>query len=174
MSTTPRLKAGVSLVIFMKISKTLRTKIFAIKFIFVISCVIIPPLRAQIYYPPETAEEPAEPYHESALRRFEIISLVSLPFTAIHSYLLVRGIRMAQQGKIAPKISDTDYKIIGASAVTFSAFIGFWDWLHTRGKDTSQPLIPKESKKTTQTLGELSDDETSSRELVVQLLQLKF
>lgn len=80
---------------------------------------------------------------------------------------------MAQQGKIAPKISDTDYKIIGASAVTFSAFIGFWDWLHTRGKDTSQPLIPKESKETTQLFRELSD-ETSSRELVVQLLQLKF
>ncbi|HIE29549.1 TPA: hypothetical protein EYP66_19945 [Candidatus Poribacteria bacterium] len=157
----------------MKTSKTPRTKIVAIKFIFVISCIIIPQLHAQIYYPPESAEETAEPYHESALRRFEIISLVSLPFTAIHSYLLVRGIRMAQQGKIAPKISDTDYKIIGASAVTFSAFIGFWDWLHTRGKDTSQPLIPKESKETTQLFRELSD-ETSSRELVVQLLQLKF
>lgn len=172
----------------MKTSKTLRNRIFTLKFIFVIICIVVPPLQAQRYYPPGEVEEAAEPYHESALRRFEIVSLVSLPFTTIHSYLAVRGIRMAQQGKIAPKISDTDYKIVGASAVTFSAFIGFWDWLHTRGKDTSQPLMPKEPKKTTKTsrlsfhrnsslamkTNELSYGETSPQELVVQLLQVKF
>jgi hypothetical protein len=157
----------------MKTSKTRRNQIFAIKVIFVIICLVTPPLQAQIYQPPEAGEERAEPYHENALRRFEIISLVSLPFTAIHSYLAVRGIRTLQQGKIAPEISDTDYKIIGASAVTFSVFIGFWDWLHTRGKDTSQPLMPRESEKNTQTLHKLSD-ETSSRELVVSLFQLEF
>ena len=158
----------------MKNSKTLRNRILALQFIFVITCIVVPPLQAQIYRPPVETKEPAEPYHESALRRFEIVSLVSLPFTAIHSYLAVRGIRMAQQGKIAPKISDTDYKIIGAAAVTFSAFIGLWDWLHTRGKDTSQLLMPKEPKKPAKTSRELSYDETSSEELVVQLLQVKF
>ena len=89
---------------------------------------------------------------------------------------------MAQQGRIAPKLEDADYKIIGASAVTFSAFIGFWDWLHTRGEDTSQLLIPKEPKKPAKTSRELSyvehpdviGDETSLQELVVQLFQVKF
>jgi hypothetical protein len=157
----------------MKTSKILRNLIFTLLFIFVIVCILVPPLQAQIY-PPGDVEEPAEPYHESALRRFEIVSLVSLPFTAIHSYLVVRGIRMAQQGNIAPKLEDADYKIIGASAVTFSAFIGFWDWLHTRGEDTSQLLIPKEPKKPTKTSRELSYGETSSQELVVQLFQVKF
>jgi len=158
----------------MKTSKTLRNQIFVLQFILVIIYIVVPPLQAQIYRPPGALEEPAEPYHENALRRFEIVSLVSLPFTTIHSYLLVRGIRMAQQGKIAPKIEDRDYKIIGASAVTFSAFIGFWDWLHTRGKDTSQPLMPKEPKKPAQIPRELSYDETSSQELVVQLFQIEF
>ncbi|MBC8229394.1 hypothetical protein H8E77_07605 [bacterium] len=168
----------------MKTSKTLRNQIFVLQFILVIIYIVVPPLQAQIYRPPGALEEPTEPYHENALRRFEIVSIVSLPFTTIHSYLLVRGIRMAQQGKIAPKIGDTgykirgreitDYHIIGASAVTFSAFIGFWDWLHTRGKDTSQPLMPKEPKKPAQTPRELSYDETSSQELVVQLFQIEF
>jgi len=159
----------------MKTSKTLRNQIFVLQFILVIIYIVVPPLQAQIYRPPGgIEEEPAEPYHENALRRFEIVSLVSLPFTTIHSYLLVRGIRMAQQGKIAPKFGDRDYKIIGASAVTFSAFIGFWDWLHTHGKDTSQPLMPKEPKKPAETSRELSYDETSSQELVVQLFQIEF
>ena len=157
----------------MKTSKMLRTLIFTLLFIFVIGCILVPSLQAQIY-PPGEVEELTEPYHESALRRFEIISLSSLPFTVIHSYLVVRGIRMIQQGNIAPRIADADYKIIGASAVTFSAFIGFWDWLHTRGKDTSQLLIPQEPKKPAKTSRELSYDETSSQELVVQLLQVKF
>ena len=31
-----------------------------------------------------------EVYHESTLRRFEIVSIIALPFTAIHSYVGVR------------------------------------------------------------------------------------
>ena len=82
---------------------------------------------------------------------------------------------MAQQGKIAPKVEDSDYKIVGVSAVAFSAFIGFWDWFHTRGKDTSELLMPKEEpKKPAETPGELGYDETSSQELVVQLFQIRF
>ena len=83
-----------------------------------------------------------EHYHESELRRFEIVTLVSLPFTAIHSFLAVRGIEMIRQSEISPELTNADFKIIGASAVSFALFIGFWDWLHTRGKDPSEPLIP--------------------------------
>ena len=44
-----------------------------------------------------------EPYQESALRRFEIVTLISLPFTAIHSFLVVRGVEMVRQNEIAPE-----------------------------------------------------------------------
>ena len=81
-------------------------------------------------------------YHESALRRFEIITLSALPFTAVHSYLGVRGIQMIQQNKIAPILTPKDYRIMGLSAVSFSLFIGVWDWLHTRHVDRSAPSIP--------------------------------
>ena len=37
-------------------------------------------------------------YSEGTIRRFEIITLVSLPFTSIHSYLIVRLVEMARQG----------------------------------------------------------------------------
>ena len=89
----------------------------------------------------ESGMTPPSDYHENAIRRFEIVSLISLPFTAIHSYLTFRGVEIIRQRKFSPDISDDDYKIIGGMAVTFSAFIGFWDWYHTRGKDTSQPKI---------------------------------
>ena len=83
-----------------------------------------------------------EVYQESALRRFEIVTLISLPFTAVHSFLAVRGVEMARQGEIAPELSSTNYKVIGASAVSFALIIGFWDWLHTHDKDSSEQLIP--------------------------------
>lgn len=87
-------------------------------------------------------------YHESAIRRFEVVSLISLPFTAIHSYFVFRGAKMIQQREFSPDISDSDYTIIGGMAVGFAAFIGFWDWYHTRDKDTSQPKIsPQKSRK---------------------------
>ena len=84
----------------------------------------------------------SEVYHESALRRFEIVTLVSLPFTAIHSFLAVRGVEMIRQNRVAPELDSTDYKIMGASAATLAVFIGFWDWLHTRDKNLSEQLIP--------------------------------
>lgn len=83
-----------------------------------------------------------EHYHESALRRFEIVTLTSLPFTAIHSFLVVRGVEMVRQNEIAPELSSTHFGVIGASAVSFALFIGIWDWLHTHDKDSSEQLIP--------------------------------
>ena len=47
----------------------------------------------------------SEVYHESALRRFEIVTLVSLPFTAIHSFLAVRGVEMIRQNRVAPSLT---------------------------------------------------------------------
>lgn len=83
-----------------------------------------------------------EVYQESALRRFEIVTLVSLPFTAIHSFLAVRGVEMIRQNKVAPDLDSVDFKIVGASAVSLALFIGIWDWLHTRDKNLSEQLIP--------------------------------
>ena len=83
-----------------------------------------------------------EPYQESALRRFEIVTLISLPFTAMHSFLVVRGVEMVRQNEIAPELSSTHFGVIGASAVSFALFIGIWDWLHTHDKDSSEQLIP--------------------------------
>lgn len=92
----------------------------------------------------ETDEQTEEEhYHESALRRFEIITLSSLPFTAIHSYLVMRGARMLQQNKFSPELTTGDYQIIGIGAASFSLFIGLWDWLHTRHADRSAPRIPE-------------------------------
>lgn len=117
-------------------------------------------------------------YSESALRRFEVVSIISLPFTAIHSYLVFRGARMIEQSKFSPDISNTDYTIIGGMAVTFSAFIGFWDWYHNRGRDTSQPKIPEKDlqrKKQTKELSLNSDFINSNEDLfVVQLYQIEF
>ena len=102
---------------------------------------------AQDPYNPEE-ETPAdqlqeeEVYHESTLRRFEIVTIIALPFTAIHSYVGVRGIQMIRQNEFAPELSGTDFKIIGASAVSLALFIGFWDWLHTHDKNPSEELIP--------------------------------
>ena len=113
-------------------------------------CVLLVPTHvfAQRYREPSEGTQPArrqqqtEVYHESALRRFEIVTLVSLPFTAIHSFLVVRGVKMIRQNEFAPELSSTDFKIVGASAVSFALFIGFWDWLHTHDKVPSQQLMP--------------------------------
>ena len=90
-------------------------------------------------------DEPEEllAYSESRLRRFEIISLTSIPFTAIHSFLAVRGVKMIQQNKFAPQISDKDYQVIGLCTVTSSILIGLWDLYNNRGKNTSELLIPE-------------------------------
>ena len=90
-------------------------------------------------------DEPEEllAYSESRLRRFEIISLTSIPFTAIHSFLAVRGVKMVQQNKFAPQISGKDYQVIGLCTVTSSILIGLWDLYNNRGKNTSELLIPE-------------------------------
>ncbi len=94
------------------------------------------------FIPQQTQETPDSEYHESALRRFEIITLSAFPFTAVHSYLGVRGIQMIQQNKIAPVLTPKNYRIMGISAVSLSLFIGVWDWYHTRNVDRSEPSIP--------------------------------
>ena len=91
---------------------------------------------------PPTQPQEEEVYHESTLRRFEIVTIIALPFTAIHSYVGVRGIQMVRQNEFAPELSGTDFKIIGASAVSLALLIGFWDWLHTHDKNPSEELIP--------------------------------
>ncbi len=90
-----------------------------------------------------------EVYHESTLRRFEIVTLIALPFTAIHSYVGVRGIQMIRQNEFAPELSSTDFKIIGASAASLALFIGFWDWLHTHDKNPSEELMPTSPQRIT-------------------------
>lgn len=93
--------------------------------------------------PGQPQHEEHEEYSESALRRFEIITLSSLPFTAIHSYAIVRGIKMYTENQFAPELSPVDYRIIGAGAVSLSLLIGLWDWLHTRNVDRSAPRVPE-------------------------------
>ena len=91
----------------------------------------------------EESEEP-DKYHESALRRFEIIILSSLPFTAVHSFFMVRGIEMIRQNKFSPKLSDQNFRAIGMCTACFSLFIGIRDWYMMRGKVRSEPLVPRE------------------------------
>ena len=95
--------------------------------------------------PPEQQTQDGEPedYSESALRRFEIITLSSLPFTAVHSYAVVRGIKMYTENRFAPELAPRDYRIIGIGAASLSLFIGLWDWFHTRKVDISAPRIPE-------------------------------
>ena len=97
---------------------------------------------AQFQEEPPAHEEHAD-YSESALRRFEIITLSSLPFTAIHSYVVVRGVKMYRENLFAPELTQQDYRIVGIGAVSLSLFIGIWDWLHTRNVDRSAPLVPE-------------------------------
>ena len=101
-----------------------------------------PHAKAQFQAEPTAQEDPAE-YSESALRRFEIITLSSLPFTAIHSYVVVRGIKMYRENIFAPELTPTDYRMVGIGAVSLSLFIGIWDWFHTRNVDRSAPRVPE-------------------------------
>ena len=107
---------------------------------------IVPHAKAQARnLPPaqQTQQTQQEEYSENALRRFEIITLSSLPFTAVHSYLVVRGIKMYSENIFAPELSPQDYRRIGIGAASLSLFIGLWDWLHTRNIDRSAPRVPE-------------------------------
>lgn len=111
-----------------------------------LSIVAVPHATAQIHTEPSadgTEHEEPEVYSESALRRFEIITLSSLPFTAIHSYAIMRGVKMFRENQFAPELTPGDYRIIGIGAVSLSLFIGVWDWLHTRHVDRSAPRVPE-------------------------------
>ena len=122
----------------------LGVRLFSLNLIFLF--LMIPHANAQLQSEsPESETEQTEPevYSESALRRFEIITLSSIPFTAIHSYVIMRTVRMLQENQFAPELSPRDYRIIGAGAVSLSVFIGLWDWLHTRNVDRSAPRVPE-------------------------------
>jgi hypothetical protein len=93
----------------------------------------------------EDQQPVAEAYHESALRRFEIVFTVSLPFTALHSYLVVRGVEGIRQRKIAPELERNDWNTIGGLTILFSGFVAFWDWLHVRDEDISEKMpVPRD------------------------------
>ncbi|MCZ6681486.1 MAG: hypothetical protein O7E52_30085 [Candidatus Poribacteria bacterium] len=124
---------------------------------------------------PRTRRQQEEVYSESALRRFEIVTLVSLPFTAIHSFLMMRGIQMIRQNEFAPELTGKNFRIIGASAVSLALFIGVWDWLHTHDKDPSQPLMPNSTPPPPPQRVELNDwDVDDSDGLVVPLVHFRF
>ena len=109
---------------------------------FVALLFLLPQANAQLHEE-SPAEEEHTHYSESALRRFEIITLSSLPFTAIHSYLAVRGVKMYRENLFAPELTPQDYRIVGIGAVSLSLFIGVWDWFHTRHVDRSAPRVPE-------------------------------
>ena len=122
----------------------LNFRLFFLSLVFL--ALAIPHAKAQIQSEApesEAGHTHSEEYSESALRRFEIITLSSLPFTAIHSYGVMRVVKMLRENKFAPEISSQDYRIIGIGAVSFSLFIGVWDWLHTRNVDRSAPRVPE-------------------------------
>jgi len=83
-------------------------------------------------------------YLESALRRFEIVATISVPFTALHSYLIVRGVEMIRQNKVAPKFTESNWAIMGGSTVLLSSLVGLWDWSKTHNEDISEMSSPDE------------------------------
>ena len=120
-------------------------------------------------------------YHESTLRRFEIVTIIALPFTAIHSYVGVRGIQMIRQNEFAPELSGTDFKIIGASAASLALFIGFWDWLHTHDKNPSEELMPTSPQRITppqrapiQDIGQSDWELDEPDSLILPLVHIRF
>lgn len=131
-------------------------------FSFISFLLIVPNLDAQNNSEQNQTQSQDE-YTESGLRRFEIVTLSSLPFTAVHSYLGVRGIQMVQQNKIAPVLTSNNYRIMGISAVSLSLFIGIWDWVHTRNIDRSAPSIPQQYPQSPPNEQEIPDDGSIAR-----------
>jgi hypothetical protein len=108
------------------------------------ACILIFPFTSLAQVDQADAQIVSEPYHESALRRFEIIFTTSLPFTALHSYLTVRSVGMIRQQKVSPKLEKSDWNAVGGLTILFSGFVAFWDWRHTRGEDISEnPIKPR-------------------------------
>ncbi len=154
--------------------------------ILMITVMVVTNALAQLQESPEEGASSArqqeeEGYHESTLRRFEIITIIALPFTAIHSYVGVRGIQMIRQNEFAPELSTTDFKIIGASAVSLALLIGFWDWLHTHDKNPSEELIPTSPQQITpprripiQRVGQNDWSPDEPQGVVVPLVRIRF
>jgi hypothetical protein len=84
----------------------------------------------------------AEIAGESAIRRFEIVTLTALPFTAIHSFLIVKAVRVASEGSIAADVDGSDWNYVGLGAATLAIGIGMYDYLRMRGKDRNEQLLP--------------------------------
>ena len=115
--------------------------VFAGLFIFAIMSQIAK-AQTEMTPPAEQSEQAEEEYSESALRRFEIITLSSFPFAAVHSYFAVRGVKMIRENKISPVLYPKDYRRIGIGAVSLALIIGVWDWLNTRNKDRTASRVP--------------------------------
>ncbi len=77
------------------------------------------------------------PYHESPQRRFEIVFLLSLPFSALYAYGLVSLIKILSGSPKAGFNNVETGSFIGM-ALGFSAFVGWYDnrqvKLHKEGK----------------------------------------
>ena len=155
--------------------------------VLILTVIVVPGVSAQYQEglgeeTPPAHEHEEEGYHESALRRFEIVTLIALPFTAIHSYAGVRGIQMIRQNEFAPELSTTDFKIIGASAASFALLIGFWDWLHTHDKNPSEELIPTSPQRITpprrlppiRGIGQNDWDSDEPNQFVLPLVHISF
>ena len=112
-------------------------------FVFSIICITTFDLPAIAQTFGEDIQTEQEQYHESALRRFEIIFTISIPFTGLHSYLAVRGVEMIRQSKVSPKFSRGDWTTVGSLTILFSGFVAFWDYMHTRNKDIHGVNIPR-------------------------------
>jgi hypothetical protein len=116
----------------------------------------------------EEKQETEGEYSETALRRFEIVTLTSLPFTSIYSYAIVRLTEMTRQGKVSPKLSDGDWNAVQVGAVAMAVLVGVWDWIHTRSGDRNEPRIPQYQESDTQT------DDGVGENLRVTLLTIDF
>jgi hypothetical protein len=89
----------------------------------------------------ETVDAPVDA-GESALRRFEIVTLTALPFAAIHSFLIVKGVRVASEGAISADVDGSDWNYVGLGAAALAVGIGFYDYMRMRGKDRNETLLP--------------------------------
>lgn len=118
-------------------------RIFLILTSIIIFAIFSSPLLAQ-RHDPDISRPIAEPkdYQESSLRRFEIVFTISIPFTALHSYMAVRGVQMIRQSKIAPSISKGNWNLVGGLTFLYSGFVAFWDYMHIRGKKIETRATP--------------------------------
>ena len=91
---------------------------------------------------PTDPVEAAAPPGESGLRRFEIVTLTALPFTAIHSFLIVKSVRVVSAGNLSAGVEGNDWNIVGASAAGLAIGIGLYDYWRMRGRDRNEPLLP--------------------------------